>query len=714
MMGFETIDIKTEYRSLANDIVKEFYEPLLSNSVLYRRAVGFFSSSALIELSRGISGLIKNGGKIRLIASPRLSVEDIEAISVGKKKREEIINQCLENSIQEPVDTFEEERLNLIVNLIAQGYMDIKIAICETESQLGMYHEKMGIMTDLQGNMVAFTGSMNESSNAFRSNYESIDVFCSWKNESERVNIKDRNFESLWENQVDALRVIEFPQVVMDKLMRFRKNDLIDLEIDARDAVKESEANRNDDVLRVPIELFDYQKEAISEWRNQGYRGILSMATGSGKTITSLAGMVDLYYAKKEKLAVVIVCPFQHLVEQWLEDLIKFNVLPIVGYSGDNYAGYLKKLRTKIINYNRKEKDFFCFICTNATFANPKVQSELNNILENALLIVDEAHYLGAENLRKCLTDRFDYRLALSATIKRHWDKVGTECLLVYFGGIAYEYSIERAIAEGKLTQYKYYPIFTALTPDEYIEYINISSEIKKYLLFDENGETKLSDKAKLLLIQRARVIAGSVAKIEAMLTQIEAYANDKHMLIYCGATNIMGQDGYCDYEDHRQIEYVCQKLSERLGMKVATFTSEESAETRKQLLKQFDEGTDLQALVAIKCLDEGVNVPSMKTAFVLASSTNPKEYIQRRGRLLRRSKGKDFAEIYDFISLPCSVEFARKTEHNFSQFDSALINRELKRVIEYNRLAMNAEDNADSICEVIKLFNYKEDEEDE
>lgn len=711
-MGFETLDIKTEYRSLENNVIKEFYEPILNCSVLYRRAVGFFSSSALIELSYGIAGLIKNGGKIQIVASPKLSVEDIEAINKGQKKREEIIEKRIIDSIEEPINEFDEQRLNLIANLIAQGYLEIRLAICESDYGTGIYHEKMGIMTDAVGHKVAFTGSMNESRNAFRSNYESIDVFCSWKAEEERVRIKDNNFNNLWNNKIESLVVCEFPQVAIEKLMQYKRTDTIDLELDKSHAIKVQALDNT--ALKTPIELFDYQKEAIEAWKNQGFRGILSMATGSGKTITSLAGLVELYYAKREKLAVVIVCPFQHLVEQWIEDLVKFNILPIVGYSGENYAGYLKKLRTKIINYNRKEKDFFCFICTNATFASNKVQNELNKIQDNALLIVDEAHYLGAENMRKYLTDRFDFRLALSATIERHWDKEGTNCLLVYFGGIAYEYSIERAIAEGKLTEYKYYPVFTALTPDEYLKYINISAEIKKYIFYDENGDSQLSDKAKMLLIERARIVAGSVAKIEAMLDLISSYKLDNHILIYCGATGILEQDGYDDVDDVRQIEYVCQKLAELHNMQVATFTSNESAETRKGLLKQFDDGQSLQALVAIKCLDEGVNVPSMRTAFVLASSTNPKEYIQRRGRLLRRAKGKEFSEIYDFISLPCTVEFARETGHVFSQYDEALINRELKRVLEYNRLAKNGEENKETIEEVVQLFNYVEGRNDE
>lgn len=711
-MGFNILDIKTEYRSLENNIIKEFYEPVLNLSVSYKRAVGFFSSSALIELSVGIAGLIRNGGKIQIIASPKLSVEDIEAINRGQERRQTIINKRIMESIEEPISEFEEQRLNLIANLIAQGYLEIRLAICESEFGIGIYHEKIGIMADSLGNKIAFTGSMNESRNAFRNNYESIDVFCSWKTEKERVMIKDNNFDKLWNNKVNSLVVCEFPQVAIDKLMQYKKTDTIDLELDQSSGIYVSSPDNSS--LQTTIELFDYQKEAIAAWKNQGFRGILSMATGSGKTITSLAALVELYYAKKEKLAVVIVCPFQHLVEQWVEDLIKFNILPIVGYSSDAYAGYIKKLKTKIINYNRKEKDFFCFICTNATFANNKVQNELNKIQENALLIVDEAHYLGAEHMRKYLTDRFDFRLALSATIKRHWDKEGTNCLMVYFGGIVYEYSIERAIAEKKLTEYKYYPIFTALTPDEYLKYINISAEVKKHIYYDENGDSQLTEKAKLLLIERARVVAGSVAKIEAMLNLIKKYKDDNHILVYCGATGILEQDGYDDVEDVRQIEYVCEKLATIYDMQVATFTSNESADTRKHLLKQFDAGQSLQALVAIKCLDEGVNVPSMKTAFVLASSTNPKEYIQRRGRLLRRAEGKDFSEIYDFISLPCTVEFAQNIGHVFSQYDEALINRELKRVIEYNRLAQNREDNQELIDEVVQLFNYMEGRNDE
>ena len=176
-MSFLDISIKTEYRSLIDDMVNDFYTPLLNEATIYKRAVGFFSSSALIEISKGISGLIKNGGKIQLVASPKLSEEDIEAIEKGFEKRKEIIECCIERSFEQPKNIYEERRLNLLANLIANGQLDIKIAFLEEENSVGMFHEKMGLMTDTENNMIAFTGSMNESKNAFSHNYESIDVF---------------------------------------------------------------------------------------------------------------------------------------------------------------------------------------------------------------------------------------------------------------------------------------------------------------------------------------------------------------------------------------------------------------------------------------------------------------------------------------------------------------------------------------------------------
>jgi hypothetical protein len=230
-MSFIEVNIKAEYRSLDDNVVKDFYIPLLEQAVLYKRAVGFFSSTALIEMTKGIAGLIKNDGKIKLIASPLLSEEDVEAIEKGYELREDILNKAIENAIKPPKTIYEEKRLNLLANLIANGQLDIKIAFTEVNNRFGIFHEKMGLMYDIENNIVAFSGSMNETSTAFSHNYESFDVFCSWTKDRERVYTKERAFAAIWNDYEPNIRSLDFPQVAREKFRTYKKSE-IDFNID--------------------------------------------------------------------------------------------------------------------------------------------------------------------------------------------------------------------------------------------------------------------------------------------------------------------------------------------------------------------------------------------------------------------------------------------------------------------------------------------------
>ena len=210
-MNLRDIEIKSEYRSLTDNVVRDFYIPLLKKAVLYKRAVGFFSSSALVQISKGISGLIKNRGRIQLVASQYLSSDDVGAMRKGYKLRENIVENALLRELKNVTTYFERERLNLLANLIADGILDIKIALTEKNDEIGMYHEKMGIISDSEGNKVAFSGSMNESMTAMKFNYEAIDVFCSWDGDSERVLLKENAFDAIWNNTEPNIKIFIFP-----------------------------------------------------------------------------------------------------------------------------------------------------------------------------------------------------------------------------------------------------------------------------------------------------------------------------------------------------------------------------------------------------------------------------------------------------------------------------------------------------------------------
>ena len=622
------------------------------------------------------------------------------------------------------------ERLNLLAALIADGVMDIQIAYTEDHGGIGMYHEKMGIIEDALGDKIAFSGSNNESATAMSINYETMDVFRSWgdPSEMERVRLKENAFCSIWNDTEPNIKVMEFPNItdaLIEKYRRRSPNFNIDKDQFSKRiltyATKINDLNKEklEPIgSRVPedIQLRDYQEEAIAAWVGENYRGIFDMATGTGKTLTGLGAISKLSKDIDDILAVIIVCPYQHLVEQWVEDIVRFNIKPIIGYSSSPQKDWKKRLARAVRDQKlRREKSFFCFVCTNATFSNSTVQEEISKIQSPILLVVDEAHNFGARSYARLLDDRFTYRLALSATLDRHRDDEGTAVLYNFFGKKCIEYSLEKAIEENKLTQYKYFPVPVYLTDEELEKYEQKSYEMSKCLIKGKDGKYKLNKRGEILAMERARIVAGASQKLEALREYIVPYVHDNNILVYCGATNVVDEkadNSSTDEDDIRQIEAVTRILGNEFHMEVAKFTSEENMETRATIKEQFKKGDRLQAIVAIKCLDEGVNIPGIRTAFILASTTNPKEYIQRRGRVLRKADNKPFAEIYDFVTLPRELDSVSGLTTEQAQRDLSLVKNELARIKEFGRLSMNSMEANDLIWDIQEAYHIIEDEE--
>lgn len=689
-MNFLEVEVQPEYRSLVDNIAKDFYIPLLNRAMVYKRSVGFFSSSALIEISKGIFGLVRNGGHIQLVASPYLSSEDVEAIKKGYENRDKIIKKSIYDELKEPVNSFEADRLNILANLIAEGILDIKIAFIEDENKFGMYHEKMGIIEDPDGNKVAFSGSMNESSTALTVNYETIDVFCSWKGESDnnRIVKKENAFTSIWNDTEPKISIVSFPDLKEDIIKKYQKTK-IDFEsyVDNHEEIELKECYCSFFKIPEKIKLHDYQRDAIKSWFDNSNCGILDMATGSGKTITALGCLSKLSEQLNEKIAVVIVVPYQHLVEQWVEDINKFNVRPIIAYS---YPGqkWRQEFSDAVSAYNVKAIDNFCIITTNATFGLSDFQNILNRFKRNFCFVADEAHNLGAKKISELLPKKARYRLALSATIDRFRDEEGTDSLKKYFGKVCLRFSLKDAIDREFLTSYYYHPVVTYLDSDELDKYKELTKQIiKAGGANPENAKNK--EYLELLLIKRARIIAGCRSKIDKLIETISPYKDCTHMLIYCGA-NKYDNDKIDDTYQLKQIDAVNLRLYNDLGIKTRKFTSSENKVERADIIKSFAEGIDLQAITAIKCLDEGVNIPAIQKAFILASSTNPKEYIQRRGRVLRKSKGKEYAEIFDFITLPRPLEDVEFCSAEELEYDLSLVKKEFNRMVEFAETARN------------------------
>ena len=709
-MAFTDLCLLKHYKTYKNNIVKEFYTPVLQEAVLYQRSVGFFSSTALIELTKGIAGIVKNGGKIQFIVSPYLSQEDVNAIQKGYEKKK-VIEQALLREFKEPENYFQEERLNLLAHLIEDGHLEIKVAFTPPNRSTGMYHEKVGILTDKFGDKIVFTGSLNETINAFYNNYESIVVFTSWEESKLYAEEMQADFDSLWNNEDKDLEVIEFPDVLIEKI-KVNQKPKVSYDIDEEEQIEEEAIKKG--IPRIPkgFELREYQKEAIEKWKQRNYCGIFDMATGTGKTYTGLGAVTKLFEEKK-RLAIIIVCPYQHLVEQWVEDIELFNMLPTIGYSASKQKDWKKRLEDDVLDFSIGVIDCFCFVTTNATYSSKFVIEQMSCLGKDTLLLIDEAHNFGSPNLRNKLYPTIEYRLALSATLDRHGDEEGTDCLKHYFGEKCIEYDLQRAIKEGKLTPYYYYPVVVYLDEEEIERYRDISYKASKECHKDKQGNVKITEKGKMFLLQRARIVAGAKSKLDELRNQMQQYKDDTHILVYCGATKVQTfeyDESEYDEEGERQIVAVSKILGNELGMKVTHFTSNESAEEREIIKNKFAMADPYQAIVAIKCLDEGVNIPSIKTAFILASTTNPKEYIQRRGRVLRLAKNKPYAVIYDFVTLVKPLDEVNPYSADYN-CERALAKRELARIKEFGEISLNSRDSDELINDIECAYELSDED---
>ena len=706
-MSFKNHNINLRYRSDVNNMPKDVLIPILRETVQYKRAVGFFSTSALVTLSAGLFDMAERGGHVQIICSPKLSEEDIKAIELGYETREKIIEKALTISLTEPIGHFEEERLNLVATMVATGMMEFKIAFLENFTGQNMYHEKYAVFIDEEGNRICHTGGVNESENAYVENFDSMYTFCSWKDESQQEGAKliESDFDRLWNNSTDKLRVIPFPKIAVEKLLKYKKEQ-IDWQTDEKE-FHISSILKKQSKFHIPdgVTLRDYQKQAIDNWFKNGCSGIFSMCTGAGKTFTALACMVRLAERKDDSLAVFIVCPYIHLVGQWEEDVVQWGITPIIAHSKSPQKDWESRLRRAVRRFISDGVPFIC-ITTNDTFQGNKLHPFVEKLPENdkTLLIVDEAHNFGAERLSLSLPTNIKNRIALSATIRRHMDRSGTNRIFDYFGEECINYGLEQAIEDGALVHYEYYPVPVYLEEDELEEFIYLSNELKRYLI-SEDGKIKLSDAAKPIIYKRTRLLAKARIKIFLLMSLIKPYQKDNNILIYCGATKNEDDEG-----EIRQIDLVTSRLRSEYGMTVQRFTADENLIERQNIKQYFSEGI-YQAITAIKCLDEGVNIPGIKTAFILSSSRNPKEFIQRRGRLLRRSPNKTKAIIYDFVTLPRDLDNVYPDDY---ETDRTVILGELARINEFGNLADNRSDAHILMNRIMEAYGVDIDIEEE
>lgn len=725
-MTFPDLFIKSEYRSPKDDVVRDFYIPSLSAALSYKRSVGFFSSTALELFSDGICSLAKNGGQIELIASPYLSEEDKLAIQKGYENREKIIENALLKNLLNPNEIkkpFAKERLNLLANLIEQNILNIKIAFTENQDErtIGMYHEKLGIMEDEDGNRIAFSGSMNESGTALTKNYETVDVFCSWKNEDEnsRVLQKLEAFSRIWENCEKNLRVVRFQKVEDEIITKYKRGET-DFDLDRKEfekndvkykiihspseEVKIAEPEKkilrsaqNDDeslFFNFHGEIFPrpHQDKAIENFKTNNSQTLLAMATGTGKTLTSLFAANEL--SKQSKLkSILIIVPLKDLVDQWQKDVEKYfsgEIIPIRSglewkekLSDLNILRILKQSNAidglePTISKNQTEK--IVIITTYDSFCqnSEKILSSLE--AEKTLIIADEVHKFGAETYSQKLPEEIKFRLGLSATPKRPYDEKGTAAIFDYFcpSQNPYEFTIQDAIQADMLCHYEYHPTVVPLTDFEMEDYDAISEKISKLSVIVNNSKNaNKEDKKNLeqLLKERHRIIERAENKkdlfLEIMLSEIEKYP-DKTIVFCPDGKDENGNDFLQMYKTELWKALVSRGKIVRM--------SEYVQGTKREIIESFTKGA-IDILFAKQRLNEGIDIPAAKRAFFVASSTSEREFIQRRGRVLRKSPetNKKLAEIFDFVVVPPDFN---------STYAQSITQNEINRAMDFAKTA--------------------------
>lgn len=647
-MSFLDLNIKLSYISCGEDnIAKSFLVPALKKARLYRRSVGFFSSSVFEPIIDGIVALSRNGGKIELIASPQLSEQDIKAISIGYENREAIIGNAFDRDFVAALEELDDDKLVLLATLIANGILDIKIAVANSA---GVYHDKMGLLEDFDGNTIAFFGSANSSINGYQKNYEKIRIVKSWVlGERASIDEERKEFDSLWNNVNEFVTVYDYKESARKQLLKVIKN---------RQNIKHNE-------ICDPVELRDYQKEAIAAWVENEFHGFFVMATGTGKTWTAI-------YATKKLLethsAMIVICaPYKHLVRQWTDDIVKiFPNAKLVMVSSEN-SSWEQQISQEIIRRSYANDNQIIIISTIASFRLPRFLASIKKSKDDKLLIVDEAHRFTERT--DSYHDTFQYMLGLSATPYSGFSAQRGQDLMNWFGGQVFNLPIEVALERGFLVPYYYYPIFVRATEEEEAKF---KYHTQRILSCFKNNKCINSDLLVKSLRNRLRVISMAEEKmlrIDEILEQIE---ERDHLVVYCGDGKLFDNN---TGDELRHIQAIKRVLNRR-GFKSSQFTATESMADRMELVDAFNKG-ELSALAAIRCLDEGINIPSIKSALILSSNDDYREFVQRRGRILRTYGDKKYAKIYDVIVLP-------------SEDMQGWAKIEFRRFYEYGRLAAN------------------------
>jgi len=682
-IGLRNIKLKSEYNTDDDDIIRNFYRPCLGNSMQYDRAVGYFRANIYRELGEDLLNFVIKGGKVRIVCSPDISESDELAAREGYDLRGKRTNtelqtdliRILEAMSKNPKDV---DCLEMLRLLIEKESLELYVAIRPG----GIYHRKLGMFSDPYGNEVVFSGSGNETIWAVGSiedwvNDEDFDVYRNWGDEFEvyKANIKRQHLMKLFEGGTGRTKVRPLNEIEIKFLNKFRS--FIDFE-DCRSGARERTYLFEKKDLISDIIPYFYQIDAIEAWKNAGMVGMLSMATATGKTYIALFAIEELL---KQGKPILIVVPTTVLLSQWYENILKiYPDVPVLIAGGDhdwrsqtNKRIFVSELRLPRI------------LLTTMATASSDDFIEFFKQAKNPVLIADEAHRLGSPVYRKILNLTYSAKLGLSATPERLFDKEGSIILKNAFGDEpVYYLPINSRVKLSKdddkevpilgyfLSRYDYYFYTIFLTDYEQEEWSSLTDEIRRiyaqiHTKNEEVQEIKITPRLKMLLIQRAKIIKKAFNKINVVSKIIkENYPSNGQWIIYC--------------EDEVQLNSVVKKLKQDHKHKVILkYHSKMTIIDRENSIKYFENNPSI--IVSIRCLDEGVDVPQANGAIILASSSNPRQYIQRRGRVLRKSINKKKATIIDVLVLP---------KDNVQDIPHSIVKGELARAWNFAQNAMN------------------------
>ena len=668
-MSLKDLPIRLSYKSKGKDnMLDAFLIPALKQSVVYKRSVGFFSSSVFEIIDAGLTQFINNDGRIQIICSPELSEEDMEAIHLGYEMKRSISEKAILKDLEVCLEKITNDNLRLLVELIRRDQMNIMVV--DVDDNMGIYHDKIGILKDADDNEVLIVGSPNESRNAYCGNYEKIRISVSW-NQSDLLRIQDdeEEFDAIWNGTHEYITRTDCTDLVGKKI----KSVLAKRE-------PEAEKEKNQGII-----LRSYQNEAIKAWIDNDKHGFFVMATGTGKTWTAIYAALEVI--KEENIFLVICAPYKHLVRQWYEDVHK--VLPqcqTIMVSSENH-NWDNELLDAIYNSKYNGGGTVVVISTIVSFNLERFERISKKTNMKRMLIVDEAHRF--KNTTDQIKRLYAYMLGLSATPSSKKNDEAGERLMNYFGGQVYNLPIEYAIENSYLVHYNYYPIYVEATYEEersFERYTSLmASCFKNNMCIDIEGLARYKR-------SRLRVISMAQEKIDKIRWILSQVKEQDHFIVYCGDGRLFEGN---DEEGRRHIQFVQDILKEQ-GYRVNQFTAEENMKERMQLVNSFNRGM-IDSLVAIRCLDEGINIPSIEGALLLSSNDDYREFVQRRGRILRTytneftGRQKKEANIYDVVVLPSD-----------SMSNFALI--ELRRFYEYARLA----DNKDNCLEELEDLSIR------